>query len=74
MPYIGVDHLIGLDCSQCKHTIRIRYSQFLRLCMRQESVACNGCGRTTNHGWRNASQVRFLVAERMRADCASRAL
>ena len=60
MHYIGIDYSVDLACSSCKSTTRVRYSTLLKLVTNGKPVACEGCGRATNHDGTSASKARLL--------------
>ena len=72
MEYIGIDPAVGLECSDCEHVTRLRYSQLLQLVSHGEQVPCEGCDRLMLHDWTTVSVVQNIIRRRMREANAAR--
>ena len=66
MDYIGIDPAVGLECSSCKHISRLPYSELLDRVMSEESIDCDGCGRTMLHDWTTVSVVQNIIRKRLK--------
>ena len=66
MDYIGIDPVVGLECSQCKHISRLQYSKLLNLILTEADVPCESCERVMEHDWTTVSVVQNIIRRRMR--------
>ena len=66
MEYIGIDPLVGLECSGCEHVTRVRYSLLLVRVNAEEPIACEHCDRQMRHDWTTVSVVQNIIRRRMR--------
>jgi hypothetical protein len=66
MAYVGIDPLVGLECSACDRVTRVRYSLLLARVTVEEPIACEHCGRQMRHDWTTVSVVQNIIRRRMR--------
>lgn len=66
MQYVGVDPLVGLECSECEHVTRVRYSLLLGRVDAEQPIACEHCDRQMRHDWTTVSVVQNIIRRRMR--------
>ena len=66
MEYVGIDPVVGLECSDCKHISRLQYSRLLELILAEEIVQCDNCDRAMEHDWTTVSVVQNIIRRRMR--------
>lgn len=66
MRYVGVDPLVGLECSDCEHVTRVRYSLLLARVNAEAAIACERCDRQMRHDWTTVSVVQNIIRRRMR--------
>ena len=65
MAYVGVDPIIGLECSECEHVTRVRYSILLEEVSAHHNIDCEHCGRHMRHDWSTVSVVQNIIRRRM---------
>lgn len=65
MQYIGIDPVVGLECSECDHVTRVRYSLLLEAVNAASRVDCEACGRHMRHDWSTVSVVQNIIRRRM---------
>lgn len=72
MDYVGIDPIVGLECSDCKHISRLQYSSLLNRILSDVEVHCDDCGRSMEHDWTTVSVVQNIIRRRMRQASAGR--
>ena len=65
MDYVGIDPVVGLECSHCDHVTRLRYSDLLSRVQRNEQVPCENCERRMLHDWTTVAVVQKIIKSRM---------
>ena len=65
MNYVGIDPVVGLECSDCKHVSKIAYSRLLDRVVDEGPVFCDNCGRTMAHDWSTVKVVQDIIRRRM---------
>lgn len=65
MDYVGIDPVVGLECSHCEHVTRLRYSDLLGRVQRDEQVPCGNCERRMLHDWTTVAVVQNIIKRRM---------
>ena len=65
MLYVGIDPVVGLECSSCREISRLPYSELLALVAAQANVTCEGCNRLMTHDWTTVSVVQNIIKKRM---------
>lgn len=65
MEYVGIDPVVGLECSSCKHISRLPYSDLLSRVMSEEEIHCDGCNRSMLHDWTTVSVVQNIIRKRL---------
>ena len=45
MDYVGLDPTVGLECTACRHIVRLPYSELLDKALDDVPMCCDGCGR-----------------------------
>ena len=65
MDYVGIDPVVGLECSHCNHISRMPYSALLGLVVASRQAECSSCGRLMLHDWTTISVVQNIIKERM---------
>jgi len=66
MAYVGIDPVVGLECSACDRVTRVRYSLLLQRVTADEAIACEHCERLMRHDWTTVSVVQNIIKRRMR--------
>jgi len=66
MQYVGIDPVVGLECSNCEHVTRVRYSLLLARVTAEEPIDCEHCSRQMRHDWTTVSVVQNIIRRRMR--------
>lgn len=72
MEYVGIDPMVGLECSGCEHVTRVRYSLLLERVNAEEPIACEHCERQMRHDWTTVSVVQNIIRRRMRETTEAR--
>ncbi len=65
MKYVGIDPVVGLECSDCKHISKIPYSRLLDRVIEETQIFCDNCTRCMAHDWTTVSVVRDIIQRRM---------
>lgn len=65
MDYVGIDPVVGLECSSCKHISRLPYSDLLGRVMGESHIHCDGCGRSMLHDWTTVGVVQNIIRKRL---------
>ena len=66
MDYVGLDPVVGLECVDCKHILRMTYSELLDLAIGETSTYCAGCSQDVTHDWTTINIVQNIIRKRMR--------
>ena len=66
MDYVGIDPIVGLECSDCKHVSRLGYSVLLGCVMESRDISCERCERTMVHDWSTIRVVQDIILRRMK--------
>jgi len=66
MQYVGIDPVVGLECSGCEHVTRVRYSLLLERVTDDLPIGCEHCDRQMRHDWTTVSVVQNIIRRRMR--------
>ena len=66
MDYVGLDPVVGLECVDCKHILRLSYSELLNRVLKDAEMCCAGCARPVAHDWTTISIVQNIIRRRMR--------
>ena len=65
MDYIGLDPMIGLECTNCQQVTRLQYSILLDSAMLEDRLGCDGCHMEIDHGWTTVGLVQNIIRRRM---------
>lgn len=65
MDYVGLDPMVGLECSGCKHILRLPYSDLLNRVVDEVPMACESCSRPLAHDWTTVNVVQNIIRRRM---------
>jgi hypothetical protein len=66
MAYVGIDPVVGLECSGCERVTRVAYSLLLKRVTDDEPIKCANCDREMRHDWTTVSVVQNIIRRRMR--------
>ena len=66
MDYVGLDPTVGLECTACRHIVRLPYSELLDKALGDVPMCCDGCGRPIRHDWTTVNIVQNIIRRRMR--------
>ncbi len=66
MDYVGLDPVVGLECVDCKHILRLTYSELLDRVLDESRMVCAGCAQDVTHDWTTISIVQNIIRKRMR--------
>ena len=66
MDYVGIDPIVGLECSDCKHVSRLGYSMLLNRVMESRDIPCERCDRAMIHDWSTIRVVQDIILRRMK--------
>ena len=67
MDYVGLDPVVGLECVDCKHILRLSYSELLDRVLDDSPMSCAGCAGAVAHDWTTINIVQNIIRKRMRA-------
>ncbi|NJN52297.1 MAG: hypothetical protein HC809_11560 [Gammaproteobacteria bacterium] len=62
MDYVGLDPTVGLECTSCRHIVRLPYSELLDKVLDDVPMCCDGCGRPIEHDWTTVNIVQNIIA------------
>ena len=65
MDYVGLDPMIGLECTNCQRVTRLTYSDLLTAAMAHGQLDCEGCLLEIDHGWTTVGLVQNIIRRRM---------
>ena len=65
MDYVGLDPMIGLECTNCQRVTRLPYSDLLDTAMDGGQLDCEGCRLEIDHGWTTVGLVQNIIRRRM---------
>lgn len=66
MDYVGLDPVVGLECVDCKHILRLSYSELLERVLEEVPMCCAGCTQPVAHDWTTINIVQNIIRRRMR--------
>ena len=66
MDYVGLDPVVGLECVDCKHILRLTYSELLDRALDKTPMCCAGCAQDVTHDWTTIKIVQNIIRKRMR--------
>ena len=66
MDYVGLDPVVGLECVDCKHILRLTYSELLDLAIDETPMHCTGCSQDVTNDWTTINIVQNIIRKRMR--------
>lgn len=66
MDYVGIDPVVGLECSDCKHISRLEYSLLLDQILGEDEILCRNCERSMEHDWTTINVVQNIIRRRMK--------
>ena len=66
MDYVGLDPVVGLECVDCKHILRLTYSELLDFAIDEIPISCAGCSQDVMHDWTTVNIVQNIIRKRMR--------
>jgi hypothetical protein len=64
--YVGLDPVVGLECVDCKHILRLTYSELLDLAIDETPMHCAGCSQDVTNDWTTVNIVQNIIRKRMR--------
>jgi hypothetical protein len=64
--YVGLDPVVGLECVDCKHILRLTYSELLDRVLDETPMCCGGCARAIAQDWTTVNIVQNIIRKRMR--------
>lgn len=65
MDYVGLDPMIGLECTNCQRVTRLCYSDLLDTAMDHSQLDCDGCHLEIDNGWTTVGLVQNIIRRRM---------
>jgi hypothetical protein len=66
MDYVGLDPMVGLECSACRTIHRLPYSELLTRVVEHIGVCCETCDEPLGHDWSTVRVVQNIIRRRMR--------
>lgn len=72
MDYVGINPVIGLECSSCPNVERIPYTILLSKVFEDHNVTCSGCNKNLNADGTTIETVNEVIKQRMRDAAAAK--
>ena len=65
MDYVGLDPMVGLECADCHHIVRLPYSELLNRVLEAVPMSCESCDTPIEQSWTTVNIVQNIIRRRM---------